>query len=82
MIAGNNRPFLADVYNVDVMLYDEDVGPITFYGLSKNGGPNKATVSKNLTTMYWHKVYEELSCPSTSSCGNPITDTTEQTLSQ
>lgn len=51
VIAGDNQPFLANVNNTDAMLYHEDVGPITFYSLSKNGGPRKATISKKLTTM-------------------------------
>lgn len=51
VIAGDNRTFLANINNIDVMLYHEDVGPITFYSLSKNGEPRKATISKNLTTM-------------------------------
>lgn len=81
VIAGDNWPFLADVNNVDAMLYHKDVGPVTFYGLGKNDGPKKETISKNLTTMDWQKVYEELSCLDASSCGKPITDEAEQTSS-
>lgn len=81
VIAGDNRPFLADVNNADVMLYHKDVGPVTFYGLGKKGGPKKVIVNKNLTTMDWRKVYEELSCPSTSSCGKSITNRVEHTPS-
>lgn len=63
VIAGDSQPILAIVNNIDAMLYHEDVGSVTFFGLNKNGGPKRATVNKNLTTMDWRKVYEELSCP-------------------
>ena len=70
-IAGASQPFLADINNTDAMLYYEDVGPITFFGLNKNGGPKISMVSKKLTTLDWQKVYKDLSCPITSSCGKP-----------
>ena len=47
VVTADNKPFVAKVNTVDVLLYEDHIGPVKMFGLSKYGRPENFTFEKS-----------------------------------
>lgn len=71
IVWADSQPFVAKIHAAEALLYDEEIGPVRFYGKDKKGRPTGVTIDKNMMMDELKKVYFDIVRPGVVNTGRP-----------